>query len=999
MRHYLKCVACLALMAGLASAGTVTRWTGLMDSDWTNGANWDAGSPSPGYVAAILDVTRNPVMLDKGTNVDGLETGAANSLTLALAGTLRTGALTNAGTITLAGGALTLVGAGPFTSSGTIQTAAGHLSPLGGNITNTGTISIANYSGLQFTGGSTYANNGLITLNASGSGSSDLRLAGGGAVTLAGSGSLAMSNSTGNRIYADTPGMTLLNAAGHTISGAGMIGAAGSPFTFQNAGTVTASGSAGMVFTPTATLVNTGLIRAAGGPLTFLNGAANTLGTIRADGSTVSFSGGLVSGGTLDVVNGGAMALNSNVSGTTLQVASGAGATLAAATYNGGSINVQGTLTLQSAEVAGGTVVNSGTIQTATGYRSALGGSVTNTGTISVADYSGLRFTGGSAYANNGLITLNAGAYGVSDLGLAGGGTVTLAGSGSLAMSNSTGNRIYADNPGMTLLNAAGHTISGAGMIGTGGSPLTFQNAGTVTASGSSGMVFHTAATLVNTGLIRAAGGPLTFLNGAANTGGTIRADGSAASFDGGRISGGTLDVINGGSMALNSTNISDAALQIASGAGATLIGATYTGGSINVQGTLTLQSVTVAGGTVANSGLIQNAMGGMSSLGGSVTNTGTIDVADSSGLQFTGGSAYANNGLITLNAAGGSSDLRLAGGGTVTLSGGGSLAMSNSAGNHISADTPGMTLVNAAGHTISGAGVIGGSGAAFSFQNAGTVAATGGGIVLGSAVTFANFANQTLTGGTYNIAATFQFTGADIVTNAANITLDGPGARIVDHAGNSGIRNFANNTGSFAALNGAVLPTLGAFTNSGAMVIGSGVTLAASGYRQTAGSTVLNGTLAAPVTLEAGSLSGAGTIDGSLVNAGGTIDPGNSPGPLYIAGDLEQRLAGILNLVLTPTGFDQLLIGGAATLGGTLNILLADGFLPTHGQSFSILQFASRGGTQFATANLPNPWSRLLYLDNEVLFQYQTPEPASWLLLAGGLGWMLRRRRPAASR
>ncbi len=85
--------------------------------------------------------------------------------------------------------------------------------------------------------------------------------------------------------------------------------------------------------------------------------------------------------------------------------------------------------------------------------------------------------------------------------------------------------------------------------------------------------------------------------------------------------------------------------------------------------------------------------------------------------------------------------------------------------------------------------------------------------------------------------------------------------------------------------------------------------------------------------------------------------------------------------------------------MGATLNVTLASGFYPVHGQLFSILQFANRGGTSFATVNLPNQWSRLLYGDNEVLFQYQTPEPASWLLLAGGFGWMLRRRRRAASR
>ena len=243
-------------MPALAAAGTITRWTGTASSDWANAANWDAGVPAAGYVAAILDVTRNPVSLTTPATVDGLETGAANSLTLAGA-TLQTGALTNAGTITLAGGTLTLSGTGPFTSSGIIQNAAGGLSTLGGSLTNTGTISIADSSALQVTGGSTYTNTGVIQLNASGGGSA-LHLVGAGDVTLTGSGSLAMSNSLGNYIIADTPGLTLVNEAGHTIAGGAVIGGGGSSFTFRNAGTVTANGSAGIVFAPAATLVNTG---------------------------------------------------------------------------------------------------------------------------------------------------------------------------------------------------------------------------------------------------------------------------------------------------------------------------------------------------------------------------------------------------------------------------------------------------------------------------------------------------------------------------------------------------------------------------------------------------------------------------------------------------------------------------------------------------------------------------------------------------------------------
>ena len=119
------------------------------------------------------------------------------------------------------------------------------------------------------------------------------------------------------------------------------------------------------------------------------------------------------------------------------------------------------------------------------------------------------------------------------------------------------------------------------------------------------------------------------------------------------------------------------------------------------------------------------------------------------------------------------------------------------------------MTLLNAAGHTISGAGAIDGSGTAFTLQNAGTLAVTGSaGLTLGPSVTLANFdgGTRTLTGGTYNISSTFQFTGADIVTNAANIRLNGAAALIRDEHRNNALRNFTTNSGTMEIGLGATL-------------------------------------------------------------------------------------------------------------------------------------------------------------------------------------------------
>jgi len=255
----------------------------------------------------------------------------------------------------------------------------------------------------------------------------------------------------------------------------------------------------------------------------------------------------------------------------------------------------------------------------------------------------------------------------------------------------------------------------------------------------------------------------------------------------------------------------------------------------------------------------------------------------------------------------------------------------------------------------------------------------------------FDNFASQTLTGGTYDLSCTFGFADADMVTNAADIILDGAG-HIVDQMYVDGLRNFAANSGSFTLENGASLPTLGQFTNSGSMSIGAGSTMQATGYTQTAGTTIVNGTLDTPVTLDGGTLSGTGHVTGAVVNAAGTINPGNSPGTLYFDSSFEQDAAGVLNMEIGSGGFDRLIVGGAADLGGTLNILLASGYYPVYGQTFDIMEYASYSGT-FATVNLPSPWSVLIYGDHELSFEYIAPEPASWLMLAGGLGLIWRRR------
>ncbi|MBL8804755.1 MAG: hypothetical protein JNN27_22355, partial [Planctomycetes bacterium] len=169
-------------------------------------------------------------------------------------------------------------------------------------------------------------------------------------------------------------------------------------------------------------------------------------------------------------------------------------------------------------------------------------------------------------------------------------------------------------------------------------------------------------------------------------------------------------------------------------------------------------------------------------------------------------------------------------------------------------------------------------------------------------------------------------------------------------------------NNGTIASdVSGALLTIAGpSFTNAGQVQAINGGTLTRSGgpYVQTAGDTLVGNVLNAStgVQLNGGTLRGnAGTISGNVVNNGGVLAPGSTAaGALNIVGTYTQGASGVMNVEIGGTTqgaqFDRLTVSGAATLGGTLNIQLINGFQPTSG-SFAILGHASRTGT-FATVN-----------------------------------------------
>jgi len=127
---------------------------------------------------------------------------------------------------------------------------------------------------------------------------------------------------------------------------------------------------------------------------------------------------------------------------------------------------------------------------------------------------------------------------------------------------------------------------------------------------------------------------------------------------------------------------------------------------------------------------------------------------------------------------------------------------------------------------------------------------------------------------------------------------------------------------------------TSAAHLDTGTINVGSGQTLQInSGTFQIASQGILQGN---------GTLNVANT---SFTNAG-TVNPGAFIGSLSIVGEFPQTSSGMLNIEIggpaAGLDYDQLQITGTATLGGTLNVGLTNGFRPGAGDSFEVIRFGA---------------------------------------------------------
>jgi hypothetical protein len=827
------------------------------------------------------------------------------------------GSLVNQGTISAdtAGGIINLGGNGadPFTNQGTINVSGATLG-LYGSLTLAGLGTINRSGGTINLGGTLDLQGGTWALNA-GTGSWNL-IGGvvrngtlnesGGALLLFTSAGGALSSVTvnGDMDLSRQPGayvrvygglvlngtMTLGDAPGNTYGrlyvadpnnpAGGLTGNATVVFGGWGLGGNFIENDSNLLGAPGALTLGAGVtVRGKNGAAysAYGNGSLVNQGTVSADtlGGTINLGGSGASAftnqGTINV-GPGSLGLYGSL---TL-------AGLGTINRSGGTISLGGNLDLQ-----GGTwALNAGT-----GSWSLVGGVVRN-GTLGESGGAELIFTnaGGalSGMTVNGPLDLsrqqsaNVRVYG----GLTLNGTATLGDAGG----NTYGRLYFADpnNPAGGLAGNATVVFGGWGIGGNfiendsnlAGAPGALTLGGVVTLRGTNGSVYsaYGNGSLVNQGTIDADGGSiLVNLGTSGSNSGTIEA--------------------NGGSLSVTGTNWTNSGTIEAIGTGLS-VGGTWTnsgtalaqnGGTLSATTPTNYSSGTLTGGTweAIASGTLRVAMSA-----GIVTNAATI-VLDGPNSNF-----YSDSGTTDALAS--------------------TFALNAAAGSFAVADGYNFTT---AGNTTTGG----------NFENDGTLT-VGANSTFTVAGSLANFDGvSTLTGGTYLITGTFQFSGANIQTNAASITLNGPVAQITDLNGIDALGpNLALNTAgaSLTVQNGYSFTTGnttigGNFENDGTLTVGSGSTFMVSGnYTDTNTLNVLAGgtlNLAGGGTAS-GSVSVAGTL---IVGAGATFTDSGS---------------------YTETGTLLVQTGATATLSGTFGNY--DGVGTLTGGTYDLL-----GTLQFANA------------------------------------------------
>ncbi|HOC54034.1 MAG TPA: Ig-like domain-containing protein [Verrucomicrobiota bacterium] len=803
----------------------------------------------------------------------------------------------------------------------------------GGTLNSTFTLSGSmNWTGGTLSGDLTIGTGGVLTL----SGAVDKTMNGavlrnGGTVIWGGTGNLVMNN-----------GSDIENLAGglfdvQTDATMYWPGNGYAP-TFNNAGTFRKSGGTGTTTLSSVSFNNVGALELLSGSLT-VGSQFNQTGTCTITAGTLTLQSGGTCQGSFAVsassslqLAGGSFVLSSNV------VFSGPGLSR----VSNASVTFNGSYNLPNIQFDTGTTLL-GTF-TLTGTMSWTGGTLA--GDMTIAPGGVLTLSGNADKTMNGAVLRN-------------GGTVIWSGAGNLVMNN-----------GSDIENLAGglfdvQTDATMYWPGNGYAP-TFNNAGTFRKSNSTGTTTISSVSFNNTGTVDVTSGTANF--GSNN----LRLQSGSQLTGTGRVI---------GSIVLNGANVASQNLELASGTTLT--------GTGTLSGTVYWTGGTLAGDfTLATNGVLM--------LSGNADKPMSNAVLRNGGTVIWGGAGnlVMNNGSDFENLAGGLLDVQTDGH-TVYWPGNGYAPIFTNAGT-LQVETGVLTFSSLSpklntGTTISGAGrVVGtltlnGSVLLQNFQLAYGCTLAGTGTVQGTVswtdglvvadVTLATNCVLTLSG-----AVDKTMNGA-VLRNGGTVIWGGTGNLVMNNG--SDIENLAgglfdvqtdatmywpgngyaptfNNAGTFRKSGGTGTTTLSSvsFNNTGTVDVTSGTAYFSGGLNQTDGQTRLAGGSLSGGTFNftGGVLLGTGVINAAVVN-GAVVSPGSSLGMITVNGNYTQTASGMLQMELgglTPgSGFDKMVVNGQATLAGTINVTLANGFTPSFSDAFPILTCSTRSGS-FATINLP---------------------------------------------
>jgi T5SS/PEP-CTERM-associated repeat protein len=468
-------------------------------------------------------------------------------------------------------------------------------------------------------------------------------------------------------------------------------------------------------------------------------------------------------------------------------------------------------------------------------------------------------------------------------------------------------------------------------------------------------------------------------------SGDTVAVDGGSLTIDGnfsiGAFSFGALNITNGGTVATGGLS----SIALGSGGAASVsisgVGSTwYANSNLNVGddglGTLTIQNQALV--FVGQSLGIDNIFGAVNLNGGILRfngSSGTHRINFTSGtIQLAGNRSIGSDAAI-VDLFGGAPTLTSGKGltvegtatllTTVTLDGGTLSANQLANGYNLRLQHGTLNLANQA-VTIGSGGLLGSTlDLALDMTVNVTLGVTNQGLVTGDGQIGGTFANAAAGQLRAEPGRSLKLTGANN-SNAGQINLFGGQLEFT--------QNLTNNAGAFISGNGTLITSAlvnhGTMNFSGAANVVGDVTNSATGKVISSGGgpttfyddVVNNGEIRTSTngfTVFFGAVSGSGTFTGTgTVNFEGDLSPGSSPAAVNFAGDVAFGADAALQIeiggITAGSQHDKLSIAGDLAFDGALEVALINGFTPTAGQSFNILDWlGTRTGT-FSSLELP---------------------------------------------